>query len=78
MLHIYHSCFTLTSTQNNIYPNAVHNRDLIFNIGADFMMAADWGVNVSVASGSKIGKGLNEVRRSEEGNFMDKIEQLSF
>lgn len=42
MLHIYHSCFTLTSTQNNIYPNAVRDRDLIFNIAGDFKIAADW------------------------------------
>lgn len=55
MLHIYHSCFTLTSTQNNIYPNAVHDRDLIFNIAADFKIAAQWE-KVSLASVEKIRK----------------------
>lgn len=33
-------------------PNAVHDRDLIFNIAANFKIAADWE-KVSLALGGK-------------------------
>lgn len=67
MLYIYHSCFTLTSAQNNIYPNAAHDRGLLLTL-PQILKQQSWE-KVSVALEGK----LESLEWGEEDRWGDKI-----